>query len=96
MLNKKFIMGAEASLPPEKSTRKFQVVAAGVDIIDKIQIIKNSKEIHTEKGESKFLRFIFEDDQPIQNTDYYYIRVSQKNGEMAWSSPIWVSRTRDY
>ncbi len=96
MLNNKFIMGDEASLPPEKSTRKFQVVAAGVDIIDKIQIIKNSKEIHTEKGESKFLRFIFEDDQPIQNTDYYYIRVSQKNGEMAWSSPIWVSRTRDY
>ena len=24
-------------------------------------------------------------------TDYYYVRVIQENGGMAWSSPIWVS-----
>jgi hypothetical protein len=22
--------------------------------------------------------------------DWYYVRVEQKNGELAWSSPIWV------
>lgn len=25
-----------------------------------------------------------------QSTDYYYLRVKQKNGHKAWSSPIWV------
>ncbi|NPV54235.1 MAG: DUF3604 domain-containing protein [Firmicutes bacterium] len=31
-------------------------------------------------------------DIPEAVTDYYYIRVAQKNGNWAWSSPIWVSR----
>jgi len=89
-LNDKFIMGDCVSFPHEKSTRKFQIVVGGTDIIDKIQIIKNNEEIHTENPESNFLRFTFEDSQPIQNIDYYYIRVTQKDGEMAWFSPIWV------
>jgi len=41
-------------------------------------------------------RYIFEgrfvDDEPQRETDYYYLRVTQANGQMAWSSPIWVSR----
>jgi hypothetical protein len=28
------------------------------------------------------------DAQPGEN--YYYVRVIQKDGQMAWSSPIWV------
>lgn len=23
---------------------------------------------------------------------YYYVRVYQRNGEMAWSSPIWIEK----
>ena len=34
----------------------------------------------------------FVDDTPERDTDYYYVRVTQANGQMAWSSPIWVSR----
>ena len=31
-------------------------------------------------------------DQPItKNTDWYYVRVTQTNGSLAWSSPIWVA-----
>lgn len=33
----------------------------------------------------------FEDDSE-RETDYYYLRVAQENGQWAWSSPIWVSR----
>jgi hypothetical protein len=25
-------------------------------------------------------------------TDWYYVRVTEKNGHLAWSSPIWVGR----
>ena len=28
-------------------------------------------------------------DEP-QRTDYYVVRVTQANGHMAWSSPVWV------
>jgi hypothetical protein len=33
----------------------------------------------------------FSDDPPA-GRNYYYLRVSQTNGQMAWSSPIWVER----
>ena len=33
---------------------------------------------------------VFEDDGPEQETDFYYARVAQENGQWAWSSPIWV------
>lgn len=34
--------------------------------------------------------FDFVDDGPAERGDYYYVRVRQTNGAMAWSSPIWV------
>jgi hypothetical protein len=30
------------------------------------------------------------EDSPAGATDYYYVRVIQRNGQRAWSSPIWV------
>jgi len=32
------------------------------------------------------------DDTPERDTDYYYVRVRQRNGQWGWSSPIWVER----
>jgi hypothetical protein len=33
------------------------------------------------------------DEHPEPGTNTYYVRVSQDNGQMAWSSPIWVERS---
>lgn len=33
-----------------------------------------------------------EDPEAEKETDYYYVRVRQKNRQWAWSSPIWVNR----
>jgi hypothetical protein len=35
----------------------------------------------------------FLDRQPPTGTNFYYVRVSQLNGQLAWSSPIWVRRS---
>jgi len=32
------------------------------------------------------------DKKPELDIDYYYVRVTQANGQMAWSSPIWVRK----
>jgi hypothetical protein len=32
----------------------------------------------------------FHDRRPAEGTDWYYVRVTQRNGHAAWSSPIWV------
>ncbi|HAH49342.1 MAG TPA: hypothetical protein DCM07_31790, partial [Planctomycetaceae bacterium] len=34
--------------------------------------------------------FTFTDQSDGKQDDWYYVRVIQSNGEMAWSSPIWV------
>ena len=33
-----------------------------------------------------------EDKEPQKDTDYYYVRVRQRDQQWAWSSPIWVER----
>ena len=33
-----------------------------------------------------------EDTEPQKETDYYYVRVRQRDQRWAWSSPIWVER----
>jgi hypothetical protein len=38
--------------------------------------------------------FAIEDDRPITNETHYRVRVAQRNGQRAWSSPIWVSPNR--
>jgi hypothetical protein len=30
------------------------------------------------------------DDDPLAPNTYYYLRVTQADGEMAWPSPVWV------
>ena len=34
--------------------------------------------------------FGFEDEGDGAETDWYYVRVFESNGELAWSSPVWV------
>ena len=32
----------------------------------------------------------FEDEYPVTGENRYYLRVEQADGNMAWSSPVWV------
>ncbi len=38
--------------------------------------------------------FRWTDEDDGQAVNWYYVRVVQANGQMAWSSPIWVERRR--
>jgi len=37
--------------------------------------------------------FSVEDEDGGERTSWYYVRVTQSNGDMAWSSPIWVEKS---
>lgn len=76
-------------------------VAGTADIV-KVEIIRNGKVIHTyEPDEGYAFEFAYDDMEPLEkvaikskdkrpNFVYYYIRATQEDGHMAWSSPIWV------
>jgi hypothetical protein len=74
---------------------------AGTDLIRDISILRNGKVIHTIHPKTASVDFEFDDMEPfakvvLPSSDerpsfaYYYVRVVQENGHIAWSSPIWV------
>jgi hypothetical protein len=73
---------------------KFQVVVIGTGPIDTVDVLRNGKVVHSEKAgkEPTEARFQWEDAEPIkgEQASYYYVRVLQKDGQMAWASPIWL------
>jgi len=88
------MMGEEIAIKRDggkQDTRKIKVFAAGTYRIEKIDVVRNNVDIYTHKGTIEIENFEYVDEDFIGNDSYYYIRVTQKDGEMAWTSPIWCT-----
>ncbi|MHB1001247.1 MAG: CehA/McbA family metallohydrolase [Armatimonadota bacterium] len=82
-------MGSSISVNPG-DTLKFEGAAGGTSPIKTIELLCNSKVIHTIEGKS--LIEMYEHEIPVAESgqQYYYLRISQSDDEKAWSSPVWV------
>ena len=62
--------------------------------LEKVDVLRNSKVIKSYNLPDGSLEFeqVFSDEhyQDEKEICYYYIRATQKNNEILWSSPIWV------
>jgi hypothetical protein len=65
-----------------------QVYVAGTAPIARVLVIKSNRIVYTAPGSGSEMRFTYTDQDPTPG--YYYVRVEQENGQLAWSSPIWV------
>jgi hypothetical protein len=97
-------MGSELSTkikPGLVYNRHISGYVAGTCPIKEIEIIRNGKLIHTLYPNETNLEFTFDDSEMITQVAlpgssetpdfvYYYLRVLQEDGHMAWSSPIWI------
>lgn len=98
-------MGKELSTvdkPGLMINRHLTGFVAGTSDIIKVEIIRNGvviKEYEPESGYS--FEFAYDDMDPLEkisikdkekkpNFVFYYIRATQEDGHMAWSSPIWI------
>ena len=54
-------------------------------------MIKNNTFAYTAHPEGATADFEFRDQDAKPGESYYYIRVEQHAGQLAWSSPIWVT-----
>ena len=83
-------MGSEIQL--EASTeRKLKICAEACSLVQKLVIIKNAREIHVAEPKQESASIEWADSKGKEReSDYYYVRLIQDDGEMAWSSPIWV------
>ena len=85
-----------ALMGDEVRTRQpsLDVVALGTGPIDRVDVVRNGEPVHSIRPEKDAaeVRFHWEDRKPVQGekASYYYVRVTQKDGQVAWGSPIWV------
>jgi hypothetical protein len=83
------IMGDETTI---KGAPKFDMHVVGTGKIAKIDVLRDSEVIDTLTPAGDTYKAAWTDANPKDGVHYYYIRVLQADGEIAWGSPIWVER----
>jgi len=71
---------------------RFSVVAAGTGVIKQVDLVKNKRFVYTSRPAAKKVSFEFSDPNLSAGESWYYVRVLQEDGQLAWSSPIWLRR----
>jgi len=81
------LMGDEihAARPPEAVVK-----VIGTGQLRRVDIVRNGVVVYTQSPSAARVDFRYQDASPAPGENYYYIRVRQEDGNMAWSSPIWV------
>ncbi|MEK7404794.1 MAG: hypothetical protein AAB225_06770 [Acidobacteriota bacterium] len=69
------------------------VNAIGTGPIRRVDVIRNERYVYavTPAGRSA-VKFTYADPEPAPGENRYYVRVQQEDGNLAWISPVWVSR----
>ncbi len=95
-------MGSELSnslKPGLALNRHISGYVIGSANIEKIEIIRNGKVLHTLSGGKDTVEFAYDDGDLLKTIAldhsehpfaYYYLRAFQEDGHIAWSSPIWI------
>jgi hypothetical protein len=71
-------------------TLDFTVI--GTSKIAKIDVLKDSEVAATLTPNAKEFKAQWSDPKADGKTHYYYIRVLQTDGEIAWGSPLWITK----
>ncbi|MFH1278334.1 MAG: CehA/McbA family metallohydrolase [Candidatus Eisenbacteria bacterium] len=69
----------------------FHLEAGGTAPIDVAELIGNGTTLDTLFGSEETLEGTLEADNNRSESSYYYVRVLQMDGGIAWSSPIWIN-----
>ncbi len=78
-------------LPPT-SSRALRITVHGTDMVELLEVVRNNEV--WKRIEPRELDVVVEytDFPGSRNSDeFYYVRLRQRDGEWAWSSPIWVA-----
>jgi hypothetical protein len=62
---------------------------AGTAEIEKITVVRNNVDVYTQTGSGRDVALAWEDPTPAPGS-YYYLRITQRDGHMAWASPVWL------
>jgi hypothetical protein len=85
------LMGDEfrSSEPPA-----LQITVVGTKALVRIDILKDSVVVATIRPGTQAYKGSWTDPNPEAGVHYYYIRVQQTDGELAWTSPLWIDHAK--
>jgi hypothetical protein len=66
----------------------------GTGPIAGIDILKDSEVVETIKPGAAEHRAKWSDPRPVVGVHFYYVRVRQEDGQLAWASPLWIDYTK--
>jgi len=95
-------MGQDVRVPKRNvakfAVRQINVRVAGTYPLDRIVVVRNGAEIHTEPVNGMEASLHWCDTHTLASVRdnriggvYYYAKVYQQDGNMAWASPVWFS-----
>lgn len=87
------VMGSEIKVRQDER-RSIYMSIEGESSLSKIYLVKNGADyiIYNIDGSSDNFTDLMFDYKAKRDTDYYYLRIKQMDGRMAWTSPIWISK----
>ncbi len=71
--------------------QRIHVRVRGTDDVARIHLIRDASYIYKSEPGKPEAEFEFLDNEVGSGEHWYYVRVEQADGELAWSSPIWVN-----
>jgi hypothetical protein len=98
-------MGDEVEVterPELAGSRTIEAFIAGEARLAQVEVLRNNEVVHSLRPESSELTLEWTDDEPLEPLAlepvdegqprfvFYYLRVLQADGQMAWASPIWL------
>ena len=98
-------MGSELSVREHASlahSRTIAVSVHGTDRIARIEIVRNNEDVHVVQPNQLDASLEWTDTEPLSQINlppaehssqpftFYYVRITQADGEMAWLSPVWI------
>ena len=85
------LMGSEIEMS-KKDDPVLKIHVSGTAPIKKISIVRNNHDIYSDAPKKEEAKFTFIDREKKGGVSYYYLRIIQTDGHIAWSSPIWITR----
>jgi hypothetical protein len=67
----------------------------GTGPLKQVVVVRDNRYVYSHEPEGSEYELSFREPSLAAGEHYYYVRVEQRDGNMAWSSPVWVNYTGD-
>jgi len=88
--DREYLMGDDARTagPP-----RFRLHIEGTGPVQDVEIVKDNRLVYQQRPMTRMVDLEYRDPQPPgRMASFYYVRVRQQDLQVAWGSPIWVTR----